>query len=1080
MAKNLNPEQEKAVTHTKGPVAIIAGAGTGKTMVIIDKIAYLLKNGLTPEGILALTFSRKAAGEMLERVNEELGKSTGMYIGTFHSFCYDIVRENPKKFNLSRDVNVLEEIDQAVLLHQRFSTSISDAILYRNTIQKAKDLRIGIEKFEEYIGKLMKKLSAYERDKNLWEQLYHEYQVVIKTKKQYAKTKEEKEKLKKLSKFVDVYEKYVDYSKFIDVWKKYEDYKRELNMLDFGDMTIYALDYLVKYGADAYSTKFQHILVDEFQDTNYMQYDLLKQLTVKHQNISVVGDKNQSIYGFRGAYTDNIDTFKKDFDKVLPIDLPTNYRSTAQILDLAYQLILNNYPDNAKEGCIKLMPDKKEVGEKVTIVETLDGEEESRWIAEEIQQLISNGVKPEEIAVLCRANSHLDVIKDVFENKSIPFEIIGAGAFFDFAPIKVTLAYLYVLNNFTNPDEALEEQSWWKILHFDYTLSQRDTYRIAQYKRDNKISLQTAIYEYIDKINITQEGQRIIEKAKKCIEKLHERKIETISNLVLDIFELSGMCRKYAKEKSIKNTLALLNLKKLYDIAKNYEKTHKPELNDFLGYISVICEMDERIAEEYLKEENTVKLMTVHQAKGLEFDAVFVPDMIQGRFPSQGRGKNDLIPPELHDKYKDIFENNTNLSEEELEKLVDERRKQINMQEERRVLYVAMTRAKRCLYLTFADSYGGKKETKISDFLREIGYNDEWRGKPEPVETEYLQCIFDSNKKQLPLQEETIPEKLRKTYSEELGKALDKDDFNSAIYNLILYDRLKNIDEKTDLKKDIIKIIDNLVPSIEQKIEELKESLKTGDLRKIKFDDEKYVFTQSKIEDYLNCPKQFELKHILHMPVRKEMVFIRGDLIHDILHGAFKEKIKTFEELQKLHTRYISMPEYAGVDPNETLEQLEVFWERNKGKFQNAILSEYEFHCQLFGYNFSGRIDRIDKIHEKEIEIIDYKTGKKPETEKILRQLVLYAGAMRTEGYIPKRLTLELLAENEPITYEIIGDKLVTPRQRKDVFISEMEKYLKETCAAILNDIKNGFAYGDEDACRWCPYKLLYCGRDEK
>ncbi|HYN44434.1 MAG TPA: UvrD-helicase domain-containing protein [Candidatus Limnocylindrales bacterium] len=312
----LKPRQLEAIKQTLSPQLILAGAGTGKTTTITAKIAYMVeKENIDHSQILALTFSKEAARNMREKV-EKLLQGKEVIVKTFHSFCAELIKDHADRCKVPGDFKIFEEMDSAIFIFRELKVDARTASLYANTIGKAKDLNISIDKFKEFLETLNKQVQDIEKDESTWKELYHESKFKLNTfHLQEFKDKEDKKakqaEKKRYSEFIDLYEEYQKYSNFISAWEKYEEKKSVIGALDYGDLNKIAFWYLDVYGTQELNDTFRYIIIDEFQDTNYVQFELIKKLTTANKNITVVADPNQTIYAFRGAYTNNIEEFKK-------------------------------------------------------------------------------------------------------------------------------------------------------------------------------------------------------------------------------------------------------------------------------------------------------------------------------------------------------------------------------------------------------------------------------------------------------------------------------------------------------------------------------------------------------------------------------------------------------------------------------------------------------------------------------------------------------------------------------------------------------------------------------------------------
>lgn len=501
----LTLRQIQAVSHDSGPLLILAGAGTGKTTTITAKIAFMItKQGVDPGKILALTFTKEAARNMETKINELLSQGVEVKVSTFHAFCAELIRDNAERCGVSEQFTIFEDIDAAIMIYKELGILPKNAELYSKTISMAKDLNLPITEFKKYVQKKKSSLLEFVEESRL-EQFYKECQINLNTfhlkdKNQQKALKKEKSSWKD---FIDLYEDYRKYADFIHAWEMYEERKKALHCLDYGDLNRIALNFL-KNETEDLNDKYTHIIVDEFQDTNHVQFELIKHLTKREQNITVVADENQSIYAFRGAYSNNIEEFKKQFQiaekDVVALDV--SFRSTNKILKVAHRLISNNYPEDRKSECILLNNCDDKEGKNVVIQETIDDVEEARKIVERIESYIEKGIPLKEIAVLYRTHNQGRQIRQALQKCDIPIIVRDDGDFLKQPEIKTVLSYLYILNNLMDPTPRGTE-AWWRLFHYNNSLENSDSIRIGEYISKNKVSFQEATYLYLDKIELS-------------------------------------------------------------------------------------------------------------------------------------------------------------------------------------------------------------------------------------------------------------------------------------------------------------------------------------------------------------------------------------------------------------------------------------------------------------------------------------------------------------------------------------------------------------------------------------------------
>jgi len=667
----LNKEQLKAIKFGKGPLLIIAGAGTGKTTVITERIKNLiLSKKVKPSEILALTFTEKAAREMEERVDVALPYGyTQMWIMTFHSFCDRALRDSALNVGLDPKYKLMSEAETTQFI--------------RNNLFKFDlDYFRPLGNPTKFIGGMLQHFSRLQ-DEDVSSLDYLTY-----AKKLRGADKLEIKKTKELA----------------NAYRTYEELKTKENVMDFGDLIVKTLKLFRerKNVLKEYQKQFKYLLVDEFQDTNYAQYELIKLLVSpkNNANITVVGDDSQSIYKFRGAAVSNILSFRKDYKKAKTITLIENYRSTQTILDSAYRLIKFNDPDTleAQLGISKeLISVKKEKGEEIKFIHVDRVENEADEIAKEIEKLTSGESRStrevyqfKDIAILVRANNHSEPIIRALYRHGIPHQFLGPGRLFRQSEIIDLISYLKVLYNFE------DSVALYRILSMEYfDISGRELAEVGNYARKNNLSL----FEAAEKVG----G----EKVKKITEIINKHlgliRKETAGQLLYYFLSETGLLVKMLSPESVEAERKAKNISKFFDKLKSYEADHEnatvPAIVDWLE-LSIELGESPRASDSDWTDINAVNILTVHSAKGLEFPVVFLVNLVAQRFPTVERREQIPIPDAI---IKEVLPSGD-----------------YHLEEERRLFYVGMTRTKERLYLTAADYYGeGKRGKKLSPFIFE-------------------------------------------------------------------------------------------------------------------------------------------------------------------------------------------------------------------------------------------------------------------------------------------------------------------------------------------------------------------------
>jgi len=677
--KQLNKSQEEAVKWGKGPLLVIAGAGTGKTTVITERIKHLiLEKGVLPPEILALTFTEKAAQEMEERVDIAMPYGyTQMWISTFHSFGDRILKNDALDIGLDPRYRLITEAEGVRLMKKHLFEF--DLSYFRPLGNPTKFLSGMFQHFSRL------------QDEDVSPNRYYDW-----AQNQKLKIKNENSPKQEISKWLEL----------ASAYKKYEEIKTKEGVMDFSDL-IYNTLRLFRERPNVlaeYKKQFKYILVDEFQDTNIAQNELIKLLAGEEENLTVVADDDQSIYKWRGAAVSNVIQFRESYPQTKIITLTENYRSTQEILDASYHLIQNNNPDRleVREKIDKKLISKRGVkGVKPEFIHVDRVENEAEQIATKIIQTVENENRAySDFAILVRANNHSEPFARNLERAGIPYQFLGPGQLFRQPEIKEIFSYLKVLYNFE------DSSAFYKILTMEHlNISPRDIAGLANYARKFNLSLFEAS-EKINDISVTQDTKDKIEKLILMIHKhLGFVPKTTAGQILYYFFEDSGLLRHIIKPANLQDEKKAKNIARFFDKLKTYETEHEDaSVFAVVDWIELSLDLGESplASDSDWARENAVNILTIHSAKGLEFPVVFMVNMVDQRFPTRERREQIPIPEEL---IKEVLPEGN-----------------YHLQEERRLAYVAITRAKDRLYFTAADYYGeGKREKKISLFVPETG-----------------------------------------------------------------------------------------------------------------------------------------------------------------------------------------------------------------------------------------------------------------------------------------------------------------------------------------------------------------------
>lgn len=687
LLEGLNDEQQAAVLHGEGPLMIIAGAGTGKTTVITRRIAWLIDQGKAkPENILALTFTDKAANEMEERVDRLLPIGyVDMTISTFHGFCEHVLRDFALDIGLPRDFTLYNEIDSWLLMRRNLGkfnleyykprgnpTKFLKTLL--SHFSRAKDEGINPARYREHVERMI--LDACGGSADAFDSLEDE--------------------------------KRLEFVKWREVGEAYAVYQQLLlddGAMDFGDLLSYVVELLQQRPnvLAKLREKYTYIVVDEFQDTNTVQYELVKLLASPRNNVTVVGDDDQAIYKFRGAALANILRFRVDFPDATKVVLVRNYRSGAAILDAAYKLIINNNPHRleATEGLSKKLVSHAEDLGFVHHVHcaTLDEEIEST-VTTILNLHDEKGSEWSDIAILVRGNDSADPFIEALDRAAIPFRFMAMSGLYTKPLILDCLSYLRVV------DLPFNSPAMYRVIsHPRLGISESDLSELMMFSKRKGLALCDAMRSASMAFGVSLEGKQRLLEILDMLAHLRERaKRLPVTELFVEVLKKTGLladCQAYSEieQQEIFRQLDrfLSRLKRF--VQANDDKTLARFVEEFDAERE--AGEDGGLGQDPEEGPDVVSIMTVHGSKGLEFKHVFIVNLVEQRFPSQARGGGIDFPPGL-------VETNEALDD--------------HVAEERRLFYVAITRAKEGLYLMSADDYGGVRKKKISRFLTELGF----------------------------------------------------------------------------------------------------------------------------------------------------------------------------------------------------------------------------------------------------------------------------------------------------------------------------------------------------------------------
>jgi len=1028
----LNSEQKSAVEFGDGPLLIIAGAGTGKTTVITERIKHLISSGRAkPQEILALTFTEKASREMEERVDLALPYGvTQMWISTFHAFCDRILRNEGLAIGLDPNFKLMTE---AVTI-QFFRTNLFafDLSYFRPLGNPTKFISGMIQHFSRL------------KDEDVNPSQYMEW---VNSKHEARNPKQIKNSKTKI--INDDNEEMEKYRELAQAYKTYEELKIKYGVMDYGDLIAYTLKLFRtrKSILKKYQEQFKYLLIDEFQDTNFAQNELAILLSGSKKNITVVGDDDQAIYRWRGAAISNILQFRTHFPKTSIVVLTKNYRSTKEILDRSYQMIQNNNPDrlevvekiDKKLECVRRI---NGMPIKLLYVDRVENEaEEVAKIIKNLQLTMNSEQKKnyqwKDVAILVRANAHAEPFVRALSRNGIPYQFLGPGQLFRQPEVKDLICYLKILY------DIQDTVSLFRVLSMDhFQIPARDIAALISYARQQGMSLfevcetiaNSDIAEVArpnsgvlrsfplasarvqaptaknsnlsalpateeqnppageagfvpsrrdDTLRLSSDGEKKIASVMTLILKhLSLLKKETAGQILYYFMEETGLLKSYISIKTTKEERAAENIAKFFDKLKSYEADHEDaSVFSVVDWLDLSMDLGESplAANSDWNTYDAVNILTIHSAKGLEFPIVFLVNLVGARFPTTEKHEQIPIPDTL---VKEILPEGD-----------------YHLEEERRLFYVGMTRARDVLFFTAAKYYGeGKREKKISPFV---------------IET---------------LGEETIRQEDAKT-----GRPEEK--------QLLLLDWAKPKEAEEKRERQPV-----------------------------------HYLSYSQAETFKRCPLQYKYRYIIRIPVPPSSALSFGDTIHKTLY-AFYERAKKGEPVDKqillkfYHENWKSIG-YKNKGYEEKMKQhgvelLEEFFQKGYDHTVQVIALEQPFKIKITqDLTLGGKIDRIDKRKDGKLEIIDYKTGSAPKKKDPSQdvQLSVYALAATEQGIYGEK------PENIIVSFYFLEGQEKVSSTRAGGQLEDVRQDIKH----IAEDISlSHFSPAPGKHCDFCEFRLI-------
>ncbi len=991
----LNTEQKKAVTHGDGALLIVAGAGTGKTTVVTQRILWLIQEKkVKPEQILALTFTEKAAGEMIERIDRALpyGYLT-LWASTFHAFCQRILEEHALDIGIPNDFRLLDGTDAWLLVRKNLDRFHLD--YYRPLGNPTKFIHALLQHFSRC------------KDEAIEPNAYLEYAKTVRLDGDVVDgdAKHEQKRIQEIA----------------DAYHTYQQILLDNSALDFGDLLLYTLKLFRERPAilEKYRAQFQHILVDEFQDTNWTQYELVRLLAAPRNNITVVSDDDQAIYRWRGASYNNVVVFARDFPTATKVSLVANYRSQQNILDCAYAFIQHNNPNRLEaqlsDGKTSLgVVTKKLVADRegAATVEYLHGVtafDEARVVVQKILELRSANPKSDpptggphwsDFCILVRANAAADPFLRALEREGIPYQYLASRGLYAKPVILDCIAYLRLCDNYH------ESTALYRILTTTFVgLAQNDIVALTAHAGKKNISLYAAL-AIAATLGLSKEGVARCHQLSQWISR-HSALARTkpAGEVLYAFLNDTGYLKELTKRVQHAGVGAQADIERIRHLEQFFKKIVvfesaevSPTTQKFLATLDFALEAGEEGALDTDTESgpDTVKVMTVHAAKGLEFRYVFIVQMVELRFPSTDRKDPIALPDAL---VKEIIPEGD-----------------AHIEEERRLFYVAMTRARDGLFFTSADDYGGQRKKRPSQFLYEAKIIEKSKNhKSTKTDALSLQPAPTVASGERVTQTASLP--LPEKFSFTQLKAFETCPLQYKFAHLL------RIPVRGRFTFSFGKSIHATLQKFFQRIMDSQQNPQ-GDLFQSQMSKVKGQMSIPSIEELLQLYKESWIDEWYESKKHEQEYYAKGK--------------KMMTDLYKLH----------------------------EGKWPHSVALEQPFTMKVGEYTIKGVIDRIDRITKdgkSGVGIIDYKTGNAPKDEKAVEreQLYLYQIALEeTTGATLLSLTYYYLDAQKQFSF--VGTAEET---------SALKERIRSTIDAIATS--DFTATPSPQKCKNCDFKEI-------
>ena len=1053
MEAELNNKQKEAVEHDGGPLLIVAGPGSGKTMVLTERVRHLVGSGKAtvitervrhlvgsgkaePEEILCLTFTDKAAGEMRKRL-ELFGMDTSnMDVGTFHAFAKKVLEDNELDTGLNTSGGIIEKAEATVwAINHIDDFGLETVEVGNNAFGLMRTMMDGISAFAKAL------LTPNDIDRYVAEA-------------SPGKDDGEKEHLGNLA----------DLSR---VYRAYQKFKRDKHVIDYDDMVAEAIRLFEAKRAicDRYRATYRHILVDELQDNNLAQFRLVK-LLADGGNVTGVGDEDQSIYSFQGAYADIFGDFEGSFKGTRRVNLTTNYRSTENIVRVTNDWMR----DKAETGSKFLHSASGQDGDKITVAECANEQAEAEYVAERIGKLAGlpsggrtgadagNACDYRDIAILTRRKIDGEKFEEALAERGIPARYIGSTDLLYDPAVRDLMAHIKVA--------AMPATSGVDITHLMklHGITERNIARINRAAKARKFGggsgegdcvLATVRGEDGGRTRTTQNAEmREFEETLNRLVRAGNGSLPVDRAVYMIMMSISGLYRKAVADSTRQGKKQVRHLNEVYHMAQAYAKLYPDAgLEGFAGHLYQMGEQDEE-ARYSLASENAVEITTIHQSKGREFKVVFVADVSARKLPVMYRARKFDVPDAL---LKGRSAGGV---------AAEDRRKEMHLSEERRLLYVAMTRAKSKLFITRAKSYGeNTTESKPSVFLGEGELCYESNPRMEVVE-------YEGSGAGRAIEEPSVSERRTRETQGMAIAAIGGMSLKTAVRHIVELSKIRYREEHGSPDGfDPEEVLAGGRESAEEGEEDWPDG-PDGEEQGL-IDADSFEFSASKIDLYKRCPLQFKFRYALHVPGQPGAPLEIGAAVHAVLEQIAKRRANgeaTSEEqaldLLEKHWRYDGFDSERrlkeGRDAAAAMIRTFMRWDREAADRGSEIVGvEQEFKMDMDGIKFVGKMDRVDKGPDGRYVVTDYKTGKTPTKKSEIAhdvQMNLYALAAKSiYGELPDK-TMQLF---------VLKDKEVPNKIDAGTLDKEKEAILGMARAILDGKFPANPSY---QGCRWCDY----------